>query len=153
MQETFKVEEIKSLYNSATDHEKSVLERLFSEKINFKRPITERVRSFQDACEVLGITKSMPDVGYTPEMYKNTVLKFYKMLVITDALNEGWFPNWDDPNEPKYAICMQSLDFFDKDSFCIYETQTHYFNGTLYFHSKELAEYFVFMFKNLHYEY
>ena len=53
--------------------------------------ITDRVKTFQDACEVLGyaIPKSMHVVD--------------KLKVIAEALNEGWKPDWNNSTQVKYV--------------------------------------------------
>lgn len=53
--------------------------------------IIERVKSFEDACEVLvyAIPKNMHVVD--------------KLKVIAEALNEGWTPDWNNSNQYKYV--------------------------------------------------
>lgn len=57
---------------------------------------------FEEACIGLGISMTLPDVSLLPERNQKAIIAFYKLCVITQWRNEGWEPNWNDPNEWKY---------------------------------------------------
>lgn len=63
--------------------------------------ICERVKSYADACNVLGIgemdEKAMKASGFRPDEIARR-----KLETITEALNEGWRPDWNDTNEYKF---------------------------------------------------
>lgn len=63
--------------------------------------ITDRVKSYTDACNVLGIEpmneQDMKEQGYRPDEIARR-----KLETITEALNEGWKPDWNNTNEYKY---------------------------------------------------
>ncbi len=63
--------------------------------------IIERVKSYADACEVLGIEQldeeAMLSAGFRPDEIARR-----KLEAITAALNEGWKPNFNDTDEKKY---------------------------------------------------
>ena len=63
--------------------------------------ITDRVKSYTDACNVLGIEpmneQDMKARGYRPDEIARR-----KLETITEALNEGWKPYWNNTNEYKY---------------------------------------------------
>lgn len=63
--------------------------------------IQNRVKSYADACKVLGIEPmdedSMKAQGFRPDEIARRQLE-----TITEALNEGWKPNWADTDEYKY---------------------------------------------------
>ena len=65
------------------------------------KDITKRVKSYSDACAVLGIEQLNEEVlaklGFTPEEIARR-----KLATVVEALNEGWVPNWNDTNECKY---------------------------------------------------
>lgn len=65
------------------------------------KDITKRVKSYADACAVLGIEPMNEEVlvklGFTGEEIARR-----KVGTITEALNEGWVPNWNDTDEYKY---------------------------------------------------
>ena len=63
--------------------------------------ICERVKSYADACAVLGVgkmdEKAMKASGFRPDEIARR-----KLETITEALNEGWRPDWNNTDEPKY---------------------------------------------------
>ena len=93
-------------YDAANEDTKKVLEGIFG-KETFQRKITDRVKTYQDACEVLGIepvldgpvSMSWPGIAgqqeeATVELPRN-VKAMLKLEVICEALNEGWKPCFD----------------------------------------------------------
>jgi hypothetical protein len=67
--------------------------------------IIERVKTFEDVCNELGITveEALPydeSLLMTPDRVATNA--FVKVSLIAKVLNEGWVPNWDDSNEYKY---------------------------------------------------
>lgn len=63
--------------------------------------ITDCVKSYTDACNVLGIEpmneQDMKARGYRPDEIARR-----KLETITEALNEGWKPDWNNTDEYKY---------------------------------------------------
>ena len=93
-------------YDAAEDNTKKVLEGIFG-KDALQRKIMDRVKTYQDACEVLGIepvldgpvSMSWPGIAgqqeeATVELPRN-VKAMLKLEVICEALNEGWKPCFD----------------------------------------------------------
>ena len=114
------------------------------------RDITERVKTFEDACDVLGICEEkLPDVSALPREHRKMVISHYKLTVIAEALNEGWNPNWNDHEEKKHYpfFAMKSNKGCGGSGFGF--SDTHYdFWGTLSacsswlcFRTQQLAEY------------
>lgn len=65
-----------------------------------ERPVTERVKTFEDACKEVGI-----DAEKWLEEHKDddvNLLAFLKIRIIVEALNEGWKPKFDG-EEYRYA--------------------------------------------------
>ncbi|MCC6867049.1 MAG: hypothetical protein IT280_12915 [Ignavibacteria bacterium] len=65
--------------------------------------IKERVKSYEDACAVLGLNPKELQVevsGFGSDT--RAIIAHSKLIVIARALNEGWTPNWSDGNEYKY---------------------------------------------------
>lgn len=60
------------------------------------------VESFEDGCKKLGISTELPKIFGLDLVSTNKFLAEYKLNVIIKALNEGWYPNWEDANEYKY---------------------------------------------------
>lgn len=63
--------------------------------------IRDRVKSYADACKVLGIgemdEKAMKACGFRPDEIARR-----KLETITEALNEGWRPDWNNTEQYKY---------------------------------------------------
>jgi hypothetical protein len=85
------------LYPSATPIWKRALEGTFGKDF-FLQKITDRVKTFNDACKVLDID---PD-GIVDESEESDEIAYKKLKVIVRALNEGWEANWDDGNQRKW---------------------------------------------------
>ena len=69
------------------------------------RPVTERIKTFEDACNELGedhpmvsvydalVTRANGELSLAEWMGKD-VVAFLKLRIITEALNEGWHPKF-----------------------------------------------------------
>lgn len=104
-----KQENIIAAYNTADDNGKRIIAALFGEEAvqaattSDKRPVTERIVTFEDACAELG--EYHPCVVAWNE-YKNTTMAcesnteaaditaYMKLRIICAALNEGWQPKF-----------------------------------------------------------
>ena len=89
-------------FRNAGKEGKQVLSDLFGKQVALYDNITDRVKSFEDACQVLGISTNVPEVKGLPRKYQKAIIANYKLIVIAEALNEGWKPNWQDSDEYKY---------------------------------------------------
>ena len=100
-----KQENIIAAYNTADDNGKNLLRTMFPD-VEFERdnrPVTERIKTFEDACKELG--DKHPCVAAWNE-YKDTMMAcesnteaaditaYLKLRIICAALNEGWQPNF-----------------------------------------------------------
>lgn len=82
-----------------------------------ERPVTERVKTFEDACKEVGI-----DAEKWLEEHKDddvNLLAFLKIRIIVEALNEGWKPKFDG-EEYRYApyfyyYTKEEVDNMDED--------------------------------------
>lgn len=84
-------------YKSADKAIKTALENLLGAE-TFKKTgdITDRIKTFEDACAELGV-EIFETLGQPSD-----VVAYRKLRIISEALNEGWRPNWNDSNEYKY---------------------------------------------------
>lgn len=89
-------------FRNAGKEGKQVLSDLFGKQVALYDNITDRVKSFEDACQVLGISTNVPEVKGLPRKHQKAIIANYKLIVIAEALNEGWKPNWQDFDEYKY---------------------------------------------------
>lgn len=113
------------MFKAATAEQKPVLSKYFTVK---RTGIMGKVTSFEDACKILG------------ESPKNKT-PYEKLCIIIKALNDGWWPNFNDGNEYKYwnYFYMIKGAFTYNTSHC---DNTHmYVPSALYFKTRELAEY------------
>lgn len=97
-------------YDNTDDAGRKLLENLFGKDIFVKKDITERVKTFKDACNELG--QDHPFVKLY-NLYVVTVTKgamrdtdkdvfiYMKLRIITAALNEGWEPQFTE-DESRY---------------------------------------------------
>lgn len=151
---TLQIDETKAkgLYATATPEFKEMLHDSFGKDF-FTQKITDRLKTFSDVCEVLGVdqdefNEECYDNDYTPDE------KAYRQLkLIAKALNEGWTPDWKNRNEAKYFTWFEidqktGTGFADVDygGWC-----TDAIVGSrLCFRSRELAEYAGNQFKEIY---
>ena len=102
-------ERIRAAYEAAEGNTKDVLAILLGEentgngKGKDTRPVTERVRTFEDACRELGddhpFVKAYEDVVIAIDCDKEEsrdVKTYLRLRIITAALNEGWKPKFEE---------------------------------------------------------
>ncbi len=86
------------------------------EEVKDYRPITERVKTFRDAVEILGeehpFVKQLDNVANTilADKYSPDVVAYLKLRIITAALNEGWEPQFTEDEYryfPWFRLYMQ----------------------------------------------
>lgn len=107
-------------------------------------PITERVKSYGDACKELGREpydeKKLLELGLT----KNDIA-YQKMVVIVESLNEGWKPDVCDKNVcrwyPWFRPNGSPGSFAFDDSYYAYESANAGSGSRLALKSQELADY------------
>ena len=80
------------------------------EEMNKPKDIRNLVKTFEDACEILGVCS---DLSYLKSPY---LIAHEKLVIIFKVLNEGWTPNWSDSNEYKYYPWFKMSPFGFADS-------------------------------------
>ena len=75
------------------------------------RPITERVKTFEDACKELGEDHKLVQQfkAIEPAIAEDKeAIAFFKLGIITAALNEGWEPDFTNEEEYRYFpyLCL-----------------------------------------------
>lgn len=152
-------------YDSKADAQEKVMDMVEEDSVsvfNFRieereyEDITNRVKSYADACKVLGIEPmdedSMKAQGFRPDEIARRQLE-----TITEALNEGWKPNWADTDEykfyPWFHIEVSEVQTEDGDTLganaglsyaATNSTATYtsaYVGSRLCFHDRETARY------------
>ncbi len=118
--------------------------------------MASKIKTFEQACKKLGYdpVKVLPKVGTMPKHHQDATVAHAKLVIITEALNDGWKPNWKDSNEWKY------YPWFDMSSpsgpaFGVFGSwrSGSYVGSRLCFKSEELAEYAGKQFQKLYRQY
>ena len=83
-------------YNNASAEGKELLEHLLGKEVFMPKDITERIKTFEDALRVLGTPEEEISDDFFKEYEKlgKDVVAYLKLRVITEALNEGWKPQF-----------------------------------------------------------
>lgn len=104
--------------------------------------IIEKIKTFEDAMNATG-RKEMPDFSSFPEDMRKHFEALFKMVVIVEALNEGWKPDWDNYSEEKYYpwFEMSPSSFAFYGSYYVSEFADAGSGSRLKLKSRELAEY------------
>ena len=120
-----KQENIVSAYMTADDNGKAMLRALFpdaqfeAEKTADKRPVTERVKTLDDACEVLGRSHPLVCQYYGIDDVDSNLSAYLKLRIICAALNEEWEPQFTE-DECRYypwfwLYTQEEIDDMDDD--------------------------------------
>lgn len=75
----------------------NTLESMFGKEIFTPKDVTERIKTFEDACEVLGNDNQAVADYYAvlDAVGSEDILAFVQLRIIAEALNEGWKPVFD----------------------------------------------------------
>lgn len=116
--------------------------------------ITARIKTFEDACEDLGIPTTLPNVSNLPCDLKDKITIGYKLSVIAKALNQGWQVDWSNDEQKWFPYFVQNKN----ESELRFSISFYYCSGSsvpshLCFKSKELSDYAGKQFINLYKEY
>jgi hypothetical protein len=137
----------RQLYPSASPEWKKALEVSFG-KETFSQKITDRVKTFADACEVLDIDPD--DVVHSADDTDDQAYK--KLKVIVRALNEGWEPNYDESNQRKWYPWFYLNEPGFRLYVVIYSYSATIVGARLVYRTRALAEYAAKQFKTLYRE-
>jgi len=131
----------RSLYITATIELKEILEDSFGKDF-FSGKITDRIKTYEDACSELGETPlnelELKDLGFTKDE-----INYRKLKTVTKALNEGWVPNWNNSDQSKWVpyFRLSAGAFVFCNTYCGY-TDAYAGDGSrLCFKTRELARY------------
>lgn len=147
-----KQDSLLAAFRNAGKEGKQVLSDLFGKQVALYDNITDRVKSFEDACQVLGISTNVPEVKGLPRKHQKAIIANYKLIVIAEALNEGWKPNWQDSDEYKYYPWFDMSNPAGVGCSATYHAASHThasFGSRLCLKNRELAIYFGQTFTDL----
>lgn len=131
------LENIKAAYEAADENGKKMLRALYPDVFNrpqkravSNRPVTERIKNFDDACHELGETHPLVQHLNLVEHHladhldgMDDVLAYLKMRIVVAALNEGWAPDFGKKGEYKwypwfYILTEKEYNDLDDDAKC-----------------------------------
>jgi len=138
-------------HEEAGKETKKVLENLFGKKVLLGN-VMDRVKTFEDACAELGIDWGMA----CPKVQKNgsygAVVSFAQALIVTEALNEGWQPDFNngkwDKHYPYFEMRSSAGGFRFSGSVC--GSDATHVGARLCFKSEELARYAGMQFESIY---
>lgn len=94
-------ENVLNAYGSATDEQKAMLEIIFGKDMFKSKDITERIKTFEDACKELGsdhpLVLAYQNTNLRDAEVANDnkdIIAYMKLRIIVAALNEGWEPQF-----------------------------------------------------------
>lgn len=113
-----------------------------------------KIKTFAQACKKLGISAArMPKFANYPARHRKAMIAHSKLIIIIEALNDGWKPNWKDNTEYKWHVV------FDLSSGgLVFDGATGWSSGSyvgsrLCFRDRETAIYAAKTFKKLYEDY
>jgi hypothetical protein len=131
--------EVNEMFEASDDKQTKVLVKYLAKP----KTILDEIMSFEDACVKLGITDSDNEINILKSLStpnRDKLIAMYRLEIIAKALNDGWYPNFDNDNEYKYFNYFRMLN----GVFSFYSVR---FNDTvmivpsaLYFKSSEIAQ-------------
>jgi hypothetical protein len=119
------------------------------------------ITSFADACKALKLkTACLPNVDAFPKEHQQALLVHAQLVIIAQALNAGWKPDWNDNNQWKFYPWFQIQASEDKPSgfgfsftFYVYRGSGTSVGSRLCFKSRSLAIYAGKQFAELYKQY
>jgi len=121
------------------------------QKVSLK--ITDRVKTFEDACQIAGVSNNLRLLldynGQDKDMI--AAQAHAKVGIIATALNEGWYPDFSDKSQYKYYPWMQYTPGVGFSYLGYGDDDAHSSVGSrLCFKSEELAKYAATQFKDIY---
>lgn len=157
-------DKILKVYKTGNEAVRQALESEFGKDF-FTLGITERIKTYEDALKEVAtkrprVLREDVDVHDLTGDYAKAIKAGFRLMVITEALNEGWTPNWNDTTQRKWFPWHQ---FVGEDASgglgCVGSMHSGSVGTVtavgfrLCFSSKKLAEYAGSTFKELYQDY
>ena len=129
------------MYCTASPELKVILEESFGKDF-FTQKITERIKSYLDACAELG-EKPLSESKFKSLGFTDDEINYRKIKTITKVLNEGWMPDWSNTDQKKWFpwLYMSSSGFVFSGAYYSCSDMPAGLGSRLCFKSRELAEY------------
>lgn len=105
-------DQLATLYMQGNAAVRKSLREMLGERLNEEIPVTSRVSTFNDAIEELGeaheAVKAYRDIEWKLGKEHKDLLAYLKLRIITEALNEGWKPQFIE-GERRWYACYELL--------------------------------------------
>ncbi len=115
-----------------------------------------QIKTFEAACKKLKLDpkKCLPVVSGMPKHHQDPTIAHAKLVIITEALNDGWKPDWTNGKWDKYYpwFDMSSGSGLSYGGFGAQRSGSHV-GSRLCFKTAELARYAGTQFKKLYEQY
>jgi hypothetical protein len=148
MELKIKKETAKKIYAEAPSSLKEILVETFGRECFQKRKYDE-IRTFEDACEELGLTQE--DLLNIRNTDTPDEIAYKKLKIIIKAINQGWIPDWNDTSERKWWPYFNlSSGFSFSSTFYYYGYASTYVGSRLCFESEEKTTYTAKQFIDLY---
>ena len=97
----FTPEQLLAFYRSTSNDGRKVIKEALGEKFSETIPVTERVKTYDDAVKELGedhpfVVAANSAVWRYPEEDNQDIVAYLKLRVVVAALNDGWKPEFTD---------------------------------------------------------
>ena len=164
---SIKKEYVLNAYKQATEEQKTLLENMFGKDMFKPKNIIERVKTFEDACAILGenhtLVKEYLGVVYNNIVITKNLIAYLKLRIICESLNEGWKPKFDgeeyryypqfciytkkeyekldDDEKKEYRVVVRPHDNAYSDTVAFCSSRIVLSSSRLVFKTRELAEY------------
>ena len=140
-------------YQEGCPDVKKVLSNLFGDKTFVSEKITDRIKTYEDACDILGLGKdNQVKVSHDMSKDEKSIKAYAKLIVVIRALNEGWEPDWDNSSQYKYYNywdMRKGFSFFG----VAYDWTFTAVGSRLCFKTEELSKYAAKQFEQLYREF
>jgi len=132
-------DEVNEMFDASDEKQKKVLSKYLTKP----KTIFDDIMSFEDACIKLDITDSDNEIKILKSLStpnRDKLIALYRLEIIAKALNDGWYPNFNNDNECKYFNYFRMLNGVFSFYIVRYNFATLYVPSALYFKSSEIAQ-------------
>lgn len=139
-----KKDALKAYNNADASGKKLLMDLIGPEQLPLN--VMERIKTVEDACFELGVHEADIDLNIQTATFGDRVTALRaiaKLMVVAKALNEGWEPDWNNPNQAKWYPWFEftGSGFRFCDSYYAYTLTDSAGGSRLCFKDKKLAEY------------
>jgi len=133
--------EAKRLYDDVPPWFQKQLIKEFGQDVFIKQDF-ENIKTFDDACRKCGTTEEEFNEKWNSLGLPSDTLTYEKIKIVVKAINNGWTPDWDNTNQPKYYPWFNLSSGFAFGATYYYCTDTDAGCGSrLCFESREKSDY------------